>query len=502
MGTLAPVRRLLDPNAPIELSGLNQLTPRYSSPDMTRLITPFNPVAMPAASDMTQRLGGSQETMLRLLPRSNQRLSSPEMSLQTLPSQPALGNLGDPIGSLRRLQRDGANYDRLLTEGSGVDQIMHPLDGHKPGFLRRLGGVAARIGDVALSTVAPGVASLTPGTSLHHQFLLGQAGNRLNQDIERTGQSLSQAKAMEDLQEGPQTTQDRHDLTQARIGNYNAEAYSREHPAESWTVHDTENGPVRINQRTGEAQAVTLNGHPIGPAVKLTQSQPIIGSDGKPHTYMLDQHGNKAVDLGVHYERPNNTTINQGTWQLDEDAHGNPVLFNSKTGSTQAAPPGLQKGGTYAKQQAALKPASDALDYADEYLHNGAFTGTGDEALLEKFFELAKPSTGFRMSQPQIDMLKNAQSWKDSGAALLRHAARGTWFSDQQRREMVDTMRQLGAAKMGTTVGATSGDPSTNQAQHAETHTFSVKAWKAANPNGDVAAARKAAKAQGYEVVD
>lgn len=437
------------PYATAGSDSLAQLTPRYSSLNMQRIITPFNPVVPPAPDAMTQRLGGYQESTLRFLPSGNQRLSSPDMPLRPLSIPPTSGNVGDPSGSLHRLQSDGANYDRLLTDGSGVDQIMHPLDGHKPGFLRRLGGVAARIGDVALSAVAPGVSALTPGTSLHHQVLLGQASNRLNQDIERTGQYLNQAKSLEDLQEGPQTAQDRHDLAQAQIGNYNAEAYSREHPTESWTVHDTENGPVRINQRTGEAQAVTLNGHPIGPKVTLTQSQPIIGPDGKPHTYMLDAHGNKVTDLGEHYERPNNTTINQGTWSVVEDAHGNPVLFNSKTGATQTAPPGIQKPGTYAKQQAALKPASDALDYADEYLKNGAFTGSGDEALLEKFFELAKPSSGFRMSQPQIDLLKNAQSWKDSGAALLRHAAKGTWFSDQQRREIVGTMQQLATAKLG-----------------------------------------------------
>lgn len=93
------------------------------------------------------------------------------------------------------------------------------------------------------------------------------------------------------------------------------------------------------------------------------------------------------------------------------------------------------------------KGATDALNYADSYIKSGQYTGPGDEALMEKFFELAKPSSGFRMSQPQIDMLKNARSWMDSAEAKTRHATEGTWFSGTQRKQIADTMRMLGNAK-------------------------------------------------------
>lgn len=99
------------------------------------------------------------------------------------------------------------------------------------------------------------------------------------------------------------------------------------------------------------------------------------------------------------------------------------------------------------KDAGAKEGAQTALNYADSYIKGGQYTGPGDEALMEKFFELAKPSTGFRMSQPQIDMLRNARSWMNAAEATGKHIEGGTWFSNQQRQEIAGTMKQLAAAK-------------------------------------------------------
>ncbi|HUD75526.1 MAG TPA: hypothetical protein VMQ76_10670, partial [Terracidiphilus sp.] len=77
-------------------------------------------------------------------------------------------------------------------------------------------------------------------------------------------------------------------------------------------LHDTEAGPLMINRQTGVAQHVTVDGQPVGPKVQLKESQPLMGADNKPHTYMLDEKGNKVVDLGVHYERPVNVNVGGG----------------------------------------------------------------------------------------------------------------------------------------------------------------------------------------------
>ncbi len=143
--------------------------------------------------------------------------------------------------------------------------------------------------------------------------------------------------------------------------------------------------------------------------------------------------------------------VTAGTWQLQEDSRGNTIEYNTKTGQVRAAPD-VKKAGTFAKDAAATEkaigPARDALQYANDYIANKNFTGPGDEALQEKFFELAKPSTGFRMTKQQMDMLQNSRGWTQGATALARHAITGTWFSDSQRKQIVDTMSEIAAAKM------------------------------------------------------
>jgi hypothetical protein len=130
-----------------------------------------------------------------------------------------------------------------------------------------------------------------------------------------------------------------------------------------------------------------------------------------------------------------------------------------------------QRAGAQIRQEGAdekaNKGASDALNYASIYEKESP-TGSGDEALMEKFFELAKPSTGFRMSQPQIQMLATARSWMDSAEAKAMHATKGTWFSDDQRKQIIHTMKDLAAAKQMSTTKSTStkesSDKSTSKA--------------------------------------
>lgn len=127
-----------------------------------------------------------------------------------------------------------------------------------------------------------------------------------------------------------------------------------------------------------------------------------------------------------------------GTWSLQEDEKGNPILFNSKTAQTMPAT-GVQKPWTFQKVQGPI----NSYNYAKNYLDGKSYTGPGDEALMEKFFDLAKPETGFRMSAPQQKMLKDSQSIMGSIEGRARHLTTGTWFSDQQRKDIVNTMKQI-----------------------------------------------------------
>ena len=150
-----------------------------------------------------------------------------------------------------------------------------------------------------------------------------------------------------------------------------------------------------------------------------------------------------------------------GTWAIEEDANGKPILFNSKTGATRPAPGGVERPGTTAKAQALyeknIAPIKSAMEYANDYAQNGVFTGPGDEALQEQFFSMAKPSSGFRMTKPQIDMLQDSRNWMQSAEAKALHAKTGRWFTDDQRNQIIQTMNSLGKGIMDSQVGTGAG---------------------------------------------
>jgi len=144
-----------------------------------------------------------------------------------------------------------------------------------------------------------------------------------------------------------------------------------------------------------------------------------------------------------------------GSWQLSEDKDGNPVLFNSKTAQTKPAP-GIHKPGTFQKE---FGGAAESLQYANDYMSSGKFTGTGDEALMEKFFDLAKPSSGFRMTQPQMDMLNHARSAMQGLGAQAKHymSPEAPYFDDTQRQNIVRTMNDIINAKREVQSGRSGG---------------------------------------------
>lgn len=163
----------------------------------------------------------------------------------------------------------------------------------------------------------------------------------------------------------------------------------------------------------------------------------------------------EARRLQLEADRLNKQAGDKGTWTVEKDDQGKTFLFNNKTRETAEAPSGgINRPADYEKG----KGPKQAIQYATDYLASGIHTGPGDEALLEKFFELAKPSSGFRMTQPQMAMLQTARSWKEGIEARLRHAATGVWFSDLQRKQIADTMKALSAATPGQ--GSSSTAPS------------------------------------------
>ena len=223
------------------------------------------------------------------------------------------------------MQSHAVERNRLLAEPAGVDQIAsriqgtgfgqeHPLAGRLLGdtaqTLGKIGdtalNVGASLGFPALNTLARDI----PGTTQHHEQLLGRADAAVTQDeanAQREAQTASEnATAQHTNAETPEVAPNAESaraLQGAETAHDEAETTALGRP--QLEVHDTEDGPILINKATGDAQHVTVDGQPVGPKLKLTESQPIMGPDKQPHTYMIDEKGNKVVDLGVHYEKPN-----------------------------------------------------------------------------------------------------------------------------------------------------------------------------------------------------
>lgn len=316
-----------------------------------------------------------------------------------------------------------------------------PISAH-PGILGKIGHVAGVVGNVAGTIMSPAGMSMIPGSALHNA-LESQSNERgiLRGEQQETAGARASAENEESA---------------ARVKQLGAETEHTEAETDALTAPAPRDTFEKLSD--GSLVQLTTDPHTGNSSVKLLyKGDPKVETDviqrlvgGKPHNILVNkQTGVDIKDLGEKKEEGS-----EGTWSLQEDAEGKPILLNSKTAQVQAAPGGVQPRGTAAKQKAEYDkdvagPEAD-LDYADNYLKNRVFTGAGDEALMEKFFDLAKPSSGFRMSQPQIDMQVKARSWMGGLEAHLRHATTGTWFSDEQRQQIADTMKQLHDSKVKT----------------------------------------------------
>jgi hypothetical protein len=299
------------------------------------------------------------------------------------------------------------DYDKAHPWGSPVSA--------QPGFLGKVGHVFAKAGNIAGDILAPGTMANIPGTDLNKQITRAGDENR----FQRATQEETQQQKADTEQEGVEQRPEIAAATGEAKGRLEAQ---KEADADKRAQANLDSQDSRATQRDSEAEK--------------RQTQTFAHQDEMLQK-RLDEMNKKAGEAG--------------TWQLAEDKDGKPIFYNSKTGQQKDAG-GIQRSGAQEKKTAAEEkefgPARAAQQYADDYLANGRFTGSGDEALQEKFFELAKPTTGFRMTQPQIDMLQNSRSWMNSAEAHLRHMATGTWFSDEQRKQIAQTMKDLGAAKV------------------------------------------------------
>jgi hypothetical protein len=142
------------------------------------ILAPPNP-GFAAARQSAQPVGPPPSTD-RLLPPS-QESTVPSIGLSS-PQPQVKAPLGTSTGDI-------SERARLLNTGTGVHQIQdHPV-------LK----AAAGIGDYLLSNLLPGPASQIPGTTAHHNFLLGQNTKQTATDLGNEQKQATTAKTQADV---------------------------------------------------------------------------------------------------------------------------------------------------------------------------------------------------------------------------------------------------------------------------------------------------------------
>lgn len=274
----------------------------------------------------------------------------------------------------------------------------------------------------------------------------------------------------------------RRGLEGAQAANLTSETNARDNPQPAYEVHDTAAGPLFVNKNTGAAQHLSVDGLPIGPKIQ-TKTVPLqIG--GKPHQVLVnDADGTLIKDLGESGEKPPNVSLNEGTWSLQNDTSGKPILFNSKTGETKDAPTNLARKPNAEEQKRGdlAQNVNENLDTLEEIVNRrpdlfgpvaGRLTkgkealGTGDPDIgtlktIEDNLGMAMQSAHGMRSAQHVET--SAQSvlngFKNEPAALLASikAARNSVGTFQKNVQDTNDAGHPNAATGGPAVGTVEG---------------------------------------------
>lgn len=244
----------------------------------------------------------------------------------------------------------------------------------------------------------------------------------------------------------------RRDAQQAQTDLRNAQANYRVINGTLWDLSDQNNpkqvGDTRPNIAVTPdmAQKYGLDPGLVGKAFPASSISSFVQANNKAFHFYTTGDGTYVRNLLTgDSEKLGPPPEKGGTTVIGPDGK----VLQLKPGDT--APAGFttpqQAAAANAAESKNLTSAQSAVKYGRDYVNSGQFTGPKDEALLEAFFEVAKPSSGFRMSQPQIDMLMKARSWMNSAEGTAYHAQTGVWFPPEQRKQIVEAMEARAASK-------------------------------------------------------
>lgn len=275
------------------------------------------------------------------------------------------------------LEGDKAARQQSLMAGPGVSSIAHKIEGTQFGqnhpLLGKLAGwglqIPATIADIVGESASPiirNALSNVPGTFAHQAATLSGENRRIGEE-EKEGQQEAQTGA----------TQAEIPLRQAETTKAQTEAAALPgQEAEKQKLEDAQiQNLLHPQAKTAfEDWRKTNPDAPTSDFFKAEQAAKPEKDAGLPQQYM-DALAKGDTQTAQRIKQTIHDTSTQpkidvhageggeaGTWSLQEDKDGNPVLFNAKTGQTKAPPAGLEKSGTFAKN---AKPTADEQRRAD-----------------------------------------------------------------------------------------------------------------------------------------
>lgn len=164
------------------------------------------------------------------------------------PYRPAPAILQNASNDTQQAQQE---HDRLVHTGSGISQIHNP-------FLRTL----AHVGEGIETALVPGVAALTPGTEIHHDILMNNAQEHVNQGLKdtdaavKTGTNAQQgAHAESGADYGVEQANELHDLDAAKNAANLGKA-EKEHAAAEASLNPTAKNPFQAWQKANPDSSV------------------------------------------------------------------------------------------------------------------------------------------------------------------------------------------------------------------------------------------------------
>jgi hypothetical protein len=426
-----------------------------------------DPTSNPILTELQNLSPGAQQTLAQMhqsalnakdtaTPPPTQNLSgmpAPSMPSLQAPSSPNVSMAPPPTvapPARGTLAGDQAERSRLLSTGSGISQIHSKIEDAMPNHptLGKVLGwgaqIPAQIGEAAGSMLAPvrTAEMLLPGTSAHHALDLRNLNSTIGKESEeglkgaQTAEiGANTAKTAAETAGLPQVASDKHDLEEAQVGNLKSEATDRDAGVQNPTLvighahavnqaikdgRDPATDPLVLQYE--KAIQSTLPGFNKPPTMK--ESQPIMGPDGKPHVYELDEKGNKVKDLGVHYEKPTVVNVNAGTAALDRET--------KQFGASH------QKGVDAANAQ--LEKIEDARSMING---NAESQALGVPKVLTAL--VGGQGTGVRITTPELNAIAKARGLSgDVEGTLNKWAGQGSLTKTQQQQltSIMDAVKQ------------------------------------------------------------